>query len=363
MRRLIHYILLVLACYGGSWLPTAQAVVIKDLYEALVPVETQSREERKTALTTGLIEVLTRVSGQTLLVSEDPEDPLLLAVQNPTRYTRQFRYRKSKQGTSKLKLWIKYDEKAVNNLLQTNNMPVWGHTRPPTLAWLVVTENGQRKLLSNSDRHDLKTAMKWVANKRGLPLSFPLMDLTDRGKISLSDVWGNFEDRIMQASQRYNAEAIIVGRLYKGTTGEWSARWSVYQQGRRQDLDVDGEQNLKIAVTPIIAQTAETLAQQFAMVKNEEVSENVTIRISGVSSLKEFNHVIKYLKSLAAITEINPVKIGSQAATFKLTTRSGRLGVAQAIKLGHVLAEQIPTVTGTTLPATGGPDLIYQLVQ
>lgn len=363
MRRLIHIILFTLISYYGFLATTAQAVVIKDLYEALVPVETQSRVERKTALTTGLIEVLTRVSGQTLMVSEDPEDPLVIAVQNPTRYTRQFRYRKSNKGRSKLNLWIKYDEKAVNKLLQSNDLPVWGHTRPPTLAWVVVTENGRRKLISNSDRHALKSAMKMIANKRGLPLSFPLMDLTDRGNVSISDIWGNFEDRILQASQRYNAEAVIVGRLYKGTSAEWSTRWSIYQQGRRQDIDVDGETDLHIAVTPVIAQAAETLAQQFAMLQTEQVSEDVTIKITGVGSLKEFNHVIKYLKSLAAVSDVSPLIVGREAASFKLVTRGGRLGVAQAIKLGHVLAAEQLLIVGTPLPASGGPDLVYQLVQ
>jgi len=362
MRRSIHFYLAIFVCFSGFWAATAQAVVIKDLYEALVPVESQSREERKTALTTGLIEVLTRVSGQTLIVSEDPEAPLVIAIQNPTRYTRQFRYRKNGKGRSRLELWIKYDDKAVNTLLQSNNKPVWGHTRPPTLVWGVVTENGQRKLLSNSENHTMKSAMKWMANKRGLPLTFPLMDLTDRSSISVSDIWGNFEDRIISASQRYKPEAIIVGRLYKGSSGEWSARWSLYQQGRRQDFNVDAEQNIYTVIAPVIAQTAETLAQQFALVKTEEISEDVTVQISGVSSLKEFNHVIKYLKSLAAVSNVSPLVVGSEAATFKLTTQSGRLGVSQAIKLGHVLAEKTPT-TGTEISAANGADLIYQLVQ
>lgn len=58
MRRLIHCMLFTLVCGGGFWATSAKAVVIKDLYEALVPVKTQRRDERKTALTTGLIEVL-----------------------------------------------------------------------------------------------------------------------------------------------------------------------------------------------------------------------------------------------------------------------------------------------------------------
>ena len=357
MRRLIQLTLLLAVCLGNLWLSSAHAVVIKDLYEALVPVDSQSREERQTALTTGLIDVITRVSGKTLLLSEDPEDPLTLAIQNPTRYTRQFRYRKNAKTNSKLNLWIKYDEQAVNKLLQNSNLPVWGHTRPSTLAWVVLSENGRRILLSNTGNHEVKTAMKWIANKRGLPLTFPFMDLTDRGSISISDIWGNFEDRILRASQRYNAEAIIVGRLYKSSGGEWSTRWSVYQQGQRKDMSSDGERDLYVAVAPVVAKTAEELAERFALANLEEVSENVTIRISGITSLKEFNQISKYLKSLAAVIEVSPLMVGDDAAIFKLATKGGRLGVAQAIKLGHTLAEQVPA------PPAGVADLAYQLVQ
>lgn len=357
MRRLIQITLFLLVSIGGFWATSAQAVVIKNMYESLVPVQTQSREERKTALTTGLIEVLTRVSGQTLLLSEDPEDQLTVAIQNPTRFTRQFRYRKNIKSKSKLNLWIKYDKKAINNLLQSSNLPVWGHTRPPTLAWVVLTENGRRKLISSTEKHEVKSVMQMIANKRGLPLRFPLMDLTDRGSISISDIWGNFEDRILSASQRYNAEAIVVGRLYKGTSDDWSVRWSIYQQGQRHDMHVDGEQSLHVAIAPVIAKTSEELAQRFAMVQTEEVSENITVRISGISSLKEFNHIVKYLKSLAAVTDVSPMMVGGEVAKFKLSTRSGRLGVDQAVKLGHVLVDQVPA------PPIDEADLAYQLVQ
>ncbi|MDH5447076.1 MAG: DUF2066 domain-containing protein [Gammaproteobacteria bacterium] len=357
MRRKIQLLLLLLTGLSSLWALPAQAVVIKNLYEALVPVNTQSREERKTALTTGLIEVITRVSGKTIQLSEDPEDPIAIAIQNPTRFTRQFRYRKNKKANSRLNLWIKYDEKAVNNLLQTNNLPVWGHTRPSTLVWVVISENGRRTLLSNTEKHEVKTAMKWISNKRGLPLTFPLMDLTDRGSIGMSDIWGNFEDRVLTASQRYNPEAIIVGRLYKSTEGEWSSKWSVYQEGRRKDMNSNGERNIYVAVAPIVASTAEELAERFALVNIEEVREDVTIRVSGINGLKEFNQTIKYLQSLAAVTGVSPVMVGENYATFKMATKGGRLSVAQAIKLGHRLAEQVPA------PPAGVADLAYQLVQ
>jgi hypothetical protein len=122
-------------------------------------------------------------------------------------------------------------------------------------------------------------------------------------------------------------------------------------------MSSDGERDLYVAVAPVVAKTAEELAERFALANLEEVSENVTIRISGITSLKEFNQISKYLKSLAAVIEVSPLMVGDDAAIFKLATKGGRLGVAQAIKLGHTLAEQVPA------PPAGVADLAYQLVQ
>ena len=345
-----------------------QAEVVKDLYEALIPVESQSKEDRQEALREGLVQVLIKVSGSTtLIVGEDPV--VEMALEKPNTYIQQFRYRTVQAGTlnstrstrTKKVLWIKFDEKAINTLLRNNGQAVWGRTRPITLVWLIVAEQGKRQLLSGQDKHNAVSVLENYAKERGLPIKFPLMDLTDRSKVTLSDIWGNFEGPIMQASERYRPEAVLVGRLYKGTNGVWSARWSIYQDGRREDTDMDGEQ-LTDAINPVIGRTAEILKERFAVTTTEEKSDDVLLEVKGVKTLEQYNTVIKYLTSLTVVSKVQPYSVGNQSAGFRLTTQSGRLDVAQAVELGRVLrVSPHPVQLGDG--KSQQPDLVYQLAQ
>ena len=351
----------------------ARADVVRDLYEALIPVQTQDREERDEAIRAGLREVLVRVSGQSQL-SYEPAPAIVAALEQPTRYTQQFRYRKVNKADrkgwlqdSQMLLWVKYDERVVNSLLSNAGLPVWGHTRPATLVWLVVAEGGERRLLSNDEDHPVREELEYAARLRGLPLRFPFNDLTDRGKISVSDIWGNFEEAILQASERYRPEAVIVGRLYQSVAGSWSARWSIYQEGHRQDVDLDGE-GLAQTIIPVVAAAAEGLAQRFAVVQDASSGGEVRIQIKGVNSLAKYTRVINYLGSLTAVDRVMPKEVGDDVAVFSLSTESGRQGIAQSINLGHMLVAQQaqPVVSDPSAPVANPEQqaaLVYQLVQ
>lgn len=197
LRSFITSLILTL-CLSGQ----AQAVVIKDLYEALIPVKSQARKERQEALREGLVQVLIKVSGSTaLIVGEDPV--VEMALEKPNSYIQQYRYRAVQAGSisstgstrTERVLWVKFDEKAINKLLRNNGQPVWGRTRPVTLVWLIVAEQGNRQLLSSRDKHPAVAAVENYARQRGLPVQFPYMDLTDRGKLSISDVWAILKGR------------------------------------------------------------------------------------------------------------------------------------------------------------------------
>ncbi|MDH5407481.1 MAG: DUF2066 domain-containing protein [Gammaproteobacteria bacterium] len=346
----------------------AHAEVVKDLYEAIIPVENQSKETRQEALREGLVQVLIKVSGSTKLILG--EDPVVeMALERPNTFIQQFRYRSVQARTlsstqsrrTERVLWIKFDEKAVNKLLRNNGQAVWGRTRPTTLAWVVVADKGERKLLNAKDKHAAIEVIENYAKERGLPIKFPLMDLTDRSKVSLSDIWGNFEGPILQASERYRPEAVLVGRLYKGVSGSWTARWSIYQDGRREDADMDGEQ-LTDAINPVIGRTAEVLKERFAVVATEESTNDVILEVKGVATLAQYNKVVNYLNSLTVVSKVQPYKVASNSAGFRLTTQSGRLDVAQAVELGRMLTvSPHPVQLGET--KTLQPDLVYQLKQ
>lgn len=364
---------------------TAQADEVAGLYEAEVEVASQDKELRNAAVRTALEEVLVRVSGRSAVVSTPDLPSIQAALETSTRFAQQFRYRalpvegdpipgQSSQLPPKQVLWVRFDELVVNKLLRSNGLPVWGRTRPVTLVWLVVDNRGRRNLIGNSSRHEASNLLRQHAKRRGLPLRLPLLDLADRSSVRVTDVWGNFEDTILRASSRYQPEAILVGRVFQSYTGLWNARWTLYLEGRRHDWEVQGAA-LSDVVHPGIDQAAESLALRFAQVLNGDASGSVLVQVKGINGLAGYNRAIKYLGSLAPVTQVHPHIIDAKSVIFRLAARSGRLGIAQAVALGHTLVSE--PYMGPTMdagPATGDDmadaeakvvvaDLVYRLLQ
>ncbi len=341
---------------GLIWLVATPlpAEEVPGLYEAEVPVESQDREVREVALRVALQQVLVRVTGRRMVLTMADIEPLL---EQAPRYVQQFRYQtreaNGKDEPTEL-LWVRFDKQAVDRLLRENRLPIWGRTRPATLIWLVVDDRRDRELLSNDMDTRARQAIEQQARLRGLPLRFPLMDLTDRSVISVSDVWGNFEDNILQASARYDAEAVLVGRVAKTTSGGWSGRWNLYQEGRSQNWNVAG-QALGEAVVPGINRLADLLAEQFARIGQNDQHEQLRVRVSDVNGLAGFNRVMKYLKDLSLVEAVRIEQLEADNLTLILSSRHGRLAINQAVSLGHTLKAETVSMTPAPpdLPMTG----------
>jgi len=360
-------------------LSNVNADIVQHLYEAEVPVESQGREERAYVVREALKEVLVRISGQNA-ASALADDELL--VPRPTRLVQQFRYRKFKSDEVipanpidgakpySQKLWLRFTVKTIKKLLRAQGFPVWGKNRPATLVWLVVDDQKQRILVGNSTPNISRTYIEQEATKKGLPFRLPLLDLADQSKVQVTDVWGNFEDTILEASQRYQTEAVLVGRIYLSFAKTWNTRWSLYLGGERHDWEVANSETLRAAVKEGLSKAGEVLSARFTQVNSAEDGGLILLQIKNVSNLKTYNKVVKYLQSLNVVTDVQTFQVNTNDVIFRINSRSGRLRLAQAISLGHVLVTDIsqPVVmsdnaeTNTDKTKLIKTDLIYKLV-
>ncbi|VAW92062.1 hypothetical protein MNBD_GAMMA23-878 [hydrothermal vent metagenome] len=411
--------------FGGLFMSqSVLAAKITDLYEAEIPVLSQNRADRHVAIQQAFAEVLVRVSGQQDVVLALPplieadalplkktpnqQQPKLVlvgktaeiagALNRATFYVKQFRYQKTtgrphidwgikpldadktKSKKSQQVLWIRFNKKKINKLLHRANLPVWGSTRPSILVWMVVESRGKRYLLSNSIKSTTRESIEKHARLYGLPVRFPLMDLADRANISTSDVWGNFEDRVMEASRRYQAEAILVGKIYQ-VNRAWNTQWHLYVNGRRVDWQEQAVYLTKV-VKQGLSHTAQNLSLAFADVKTEKGIQQVLVKIKEVNGLAGYSQAVKYLSSISAVKKVQTVQVEKSSVLFNLTTQGSRVGVMQAIALGNQLVAEpntIPRQAATAIPmdtAVRGehgvvkappkeliPDLIYRLLQ
>jgi len=360
----------------------AEAEEVPNLYEASVPVTDQAKDNRADAIRSAFSEVLIRVSGRSDITDKQQFPSIAQAIQSATRYAQQYRYIKTEPAPGSqqagLALWVRFDETALGQLLRNNQLPVWGSTRPRTLLWLVVDNRGQRELLGADTKSDVSTILTDRAKLRGVPLRLPLLDLTDRTSLHTSDVWGNFESTILQASQRYQTEAVLVGRVFQSYGNSWTGRWSLYVESGREDWTVNGA-TLADVLNPGIDKTAASLAMRYAQVYQVDTG-TVLVEVKAIKGLADYNRVQKYLQSISHVTAVMPVELSAQSAIFQVTIPGGRLAVARAVSLRHVLAtEPVQTVPVSSIPvASPGenknkdqtapapgivtPDLIYRLV-
>lgn len=370
--------------YGG-WLCAMAMVVYADtvpnLYEATIPVRSQDREERDDAIRLALVEVLVRVSGRNNIAESEEYPRIKGSLVNATNYAQQFRFRDktpnkySAAAELPLELWVKFDPVVVNKLLRDNNVPIWDKTRPGTLLWLVVEERGQRELFSQGSNNVTRAVLDERARIRGLPIHYPLLDVTDSAALQVSEVWGNVAEVILQASQRYQNESVLVGRLSHESSGLWTARWTLYHDGRKQDWNASAVA-MNQAIDLAINGTTDYLASRYAQVSQAEDS-IITVQIKDIKSLTDYNRTVKYLRSLTQTKAVNLLSVQADSAVFKVTTSVGRLGLARSIALSQILLsdflektpQNLPNIQGQLSPANvvaGSvapvvPDLVYRL--
>jgi hypothetical protein len=260
------------------------------------------------------------------------------------------------QGSSSVKLptkklWIRFNKKAINKMLRLRNLPVWGQTRPSALVWFVVDENGRREFVGNERDNVISESIVNYSKIRGLPVRFPLMDLTDRLNIKSSDVWAGFDGVILKASERYHTEAIIVGRAFMSFSGQWNTRWTLYLNGQRQIWEF---QNSEIAATisPGIDQVTDNLSVRFTQVNTDQDNNQVLLKVTNIENLADYTRVVQYISSISSVVQIQPYVLNKDNVIFNLTTRGGRIGVAQSISLGRLFVKDDPNIPNVAIDTT-----------
>ena len=350
-RSLASLLLLLLST--GIW-----GEQVADLYTADSPVSGQGAEARAEGLREAFAKVLVKVSGDRALPGKSA---MAKELAKATSYVQQYAYRAldsqpeagvDSEGVPDRLLRVQFDEAAINQLLRSKGMPVWGRARPLVLIWLGLEIGGQRSLFQAEVEPDLRETLEQIAGSRGLPVLFPLMDLEDRASLEVSDVWGVFEQAIRQASERYQPDVILVGRLRKRSGNDWLADWTLYQPDGVKHWQTSGQTRRAVAAEGL-QQTADRLATRYAPQTVTQASTSLRVRVSGLNHLADYLLVKDYLSSLDSIQSLDLLSASPAEVSFLARVEGGRDGLARGIMLGRVL--EPVSVQTDTIDATSGP--------
>ncbi len=332
MKQLPFYTLLLALLLGG----TAMAVEVRDLYEVEVPVADQQGEARQQAMRAGLAEVLVRVTGYSAVV----QDPALSDLfDSAPRHVQQYRYRVVPATVTEpaaMVLWMSFAANTINQALRERGQPVWGSARPLLLTWLAVETGTERRLVGAAESAGYP-ALELAARRRGLPLRLPLLDLEDQARLTAAEVWGGFQEPVLAASARYQPQAVLIGRLYHDTQGNWHARWTLHVGDEVMNWDSNGA-SPDMVLAAGVEGSADALAMRFSQIVDPERGSVLSLRIADVNTLADYARLLSYLGALSGVTAVQVTEVEAQAVTCRLTLEMGAAAVARTIGLGSTLA-------------------------
>ncbi len=351
---LFSYLILSLTLLSPS-----RAATVSGLYETEVPVYGTDSQARSDAMSRAFIDVLVRVSGNRD-VSLAPGIPEVL--KKPERFAQQFRYQKPSTdfmntlATRPTKmLWVSFDTNAVNKILQSSGLPIWGQSRPSLMVWLIVEQSGERRLVDAQYTGPGRGILEYAGVRRGVPMILPLMDTKDQVLVKVQDVWAGFLDELLDASKRYNTEAVLIGRVSAQPTGGWQGRWTIVNG----DQPPTGWQNAAEQFNDVILSGvdggSDILARRYAQFVDETSEDVVLLKVSDLKSLGDYAKVKKYLTSLAPVSELLPTQVVNDYIVFRVRFKGSQEGLTRAIKLGNVLFP-LDSLPGSIIAAQSGAD-------
>ncbi len=325
--------MLLALAFGACLASPAGAVEVPTLFTAEVPFDREAENPREDAYELALIEVLLRVSGSEL--GNNPE-AIAELFPNPSSYVIQFR-----PGANDT-LWVSFDGEAIEQILRNSGQLVWGADRPLTLVWLAVDwGQGSREIIAADDpdrtesegrsidrNKRLRERMLQIAEQRGLPIVFPLLDTTDLQNVAFSDIWGGFDEGIVDASKRYDANSILIGRIRPSASRR--ENWTYYFGATQRSWNGPPES--------IVAQVADLLAAEFAVGGNAPV-ETVTLSVSGIESVQAYGSVQRLLDNVSLIESFVIVEVAGDRVDYRVDVRGGAARLSRSLRFNGLVEQ------------------------
>ncbi len=314
---------------------SAGAQRLEHLFEVSVAATGRDRQAREAALGRAMENLLVRLTGSRAVLSDAAGAELR---KNPGRFVEQYRFIEPPAGQRRagLRLWVQFDGVSLERELRAAGLPYWGAQRPDVLLWLAVDDRGQRYLAAENGARPANAVVQQAAQRFGVPLRLPLIDLEDQREVDFTDVWGGFLSRIETASQRYRPQAILTGRLQRRSAGGWRADWQLLDGAERQAWSTHGDE-FAGALQAGIGASAEWLAQRYAVVASAAATRSLVVE--GVQDLENYARVSDYLGALSPVDRVNVVRVRQGTVEFNLLLSADERSLRQLLALGRVLRQ------------------------
>lgn len=296
----------------------AYAVKLDNLYEAEVSVPSQAADARSAAIQEGLLTVLIKITGNQAINTV----PLIKTnLKRADYYVQEYGYSQPTVNSSTYTLKIRFDKDDVDRLLKQAGVVTWGETRPLVMVWLSVTDaDHQATIIGGETPGPILDAMKKEGNRYGLPLIFPVMDMTETNQITPDQINLASLSLLTSVSQRYAPDAMLIAQIQPSAAG-FDSQWTLTLRNQQWGFKISAA-SLQEVMTTAMHQVSQTLSENY-LVKNQTTKTQwITLNVNGVSADNDLEQVMKYLKQLSPVQQVELASVNGDSVQLRVLINS-----------------------------------------
>ena len=313
------------------------AVRVMTIYQGVVPVASQSVDERNKMASAALSQVLVKVSGSDQVLMS----PLIKSqMPSASSLIQAFRY-----GVPALPipgkpylLQINFDPDTIDKMLRDAKVPTWGQNRPLILMWVEYEAPGKpAEIMTGESLNDIPKLLKQSADARGLPIVFPMMDVTDLNQVSVNDVVTMAVPALLNAAKRYQSDAMIIGRVLPVADGGYSTQWKLVMGHDEWGWNITGKSLSDVMLT-LMNHVADALSGRYATIVTNQIQTVASIKVTGVNQQEDVADIINYLKRLPPVADVEVESASGDNVVLTISLRSQIASFVKAVSAGQKLS-------------------------
>jgi len=331
--------LLIIMLIAFLPIPSALAVKVSSLYQAEISVASQGSDEREQATREGFLQVLMKISGDTQI----EKNPLIHSnLKRAEYYVQEFSYFTPSTTASQYILQIHYNVNDINRLLKKAGISSWGQNRPLILVWLAWTDKQDNTEIVGNEESAINifADMKRQARNSGLPLIFPMMDVSDMDRITSDNVIEKSLPLLKEASKRYAPDALLIGHIqqYDDT---YESDWQFVLNGEQWNWTISDASTKSIA-SSVIMQISQTLSKRYSVKAIDKISTRLQLEVSNITQRDDLAQLIQYLNQLTPVQQVQLLQVSGSSVKLSVLVKGSSATFQQHASIGQRLV-QIPS--------------------
>ena len=316
------------------------------LYEASVPVNSQSPTERARALPAALLQVIAKVSGQRAASAAPAMRGLLGQAGQIVQDTRYSAESQTIAGAPiyRQKMTARFDRAAVDALVAGAGLPVWPSPRPVPVLWLVIDDGHGPRMVTGSHLSVVRSLTDRSA-ERGLTFQLPTGTAAESAA-GLQAAWMGQSQAVVAPSATYGASVQLIGKLARTASG-WTANWSLLDDGVELNRWSEVNPDPRAALANAADVGTDTLVKKYSRAVVGGPAGVSTVEISGLRSGDDYVRVMGYLQGMGVVRHIVLLGASEDRLRMQLDLGTGIEGFRSLVSAGRVLQADVDAGTPT----------------